>query len=289
MWKKVIVDTLKAKVPFKNNLRQLQRRFFPYQSVVANDEFAFQQGLEILDAAIRRDVPLDTILEFGTGWVPTIPMIFKAAGAKKIILTDIEPLMDGATMQEAKRFVTGKRDQIAAAINCAPESVEANLNAPDTLFTYLCPFDPAHFAPHSVDFLYSRTVLEHIPEANLSNILGQLKTIMKPDGKAIHIIDNSDHFEHTDKSLSRLNFLKYSDAAWRLICANGQNIQNRLRHSDYLKLFPSVGYDIHEQYAEVHEPTFQAIDKIKLHERFHRYSPEDLATITSTLVLGVSR
>jgi len=82
MWMKVFVDNLKFLIPFKYKLRKMLRRSSPYQSQAVNDDYAFEQGLHILSSIRGYSGKINTVLEFGTGWVPTIPMMFVAAGAK---------------------------------------------------------------------------------------------------------------------------------------------------------------------------------------------------------------
>jgi len=61
---------------------------------------------------------------------------------------------------------------------------------------------------------------------------------------AIHFIDLSDHFKHQDKSITSINFLRYSDEEWDKIAGNEFVYCNRLRASDYLVLFKEAGFDI---------------------------------------------
>ena len=65
-----------------------------------------------------------------------------------------------------------------------------------------------------------------------------------------HVIDMSDHFEHHDKSISRVNFLKYGDSAWSVTGWNAQNYQNRPRHHEFIALFRRAGFEILRELAE---------------------------------------
>ena len=65
-----------------------------------------------------------------------------------------------------------------------------------------------------MDYHISTTVFEHIPRADIARILKEAKRILKKGGVAIHFIDLSDHFQHQDKSITRINFLRYSDEEW---------------------------------------------------------------------------
>ena len=56
-------------------------------------------------------------------------------------------------------------------------------------------------------------------------------------------IDYSDHYSHTDKNISGLNYLSYSEKEWKKY-NNLYLFQNRLRHQDYKKIFKYSGYKI---------------------------------------------
>jgi len=148
-------------------------------------------------------------------------------------------------------------------------------------FKYLCPFDPQVIGPESVDIAYSRTVLEHIDPNTLQQLLSDIFNLLKSGGITIHIIDNSDHFEHRNRSLSQVDFLRYSDRLWRLTHFNAQNYQNRLRHSDYLPIFEGAGFDVIEFSGEPGATALEDIKRMKLAPRFRRYDAEDLAILTT--------
>jgi len=45
------------------------------------------------------------------------------------------------------------------------------------------------------------------------------------------------HFQHQDNSISRINFIRFSDNEWTNIAGNQFAYCNRLRVNDYLNLF----------------------------------------------------
>jgi hypothetical protein len=96
-----------------------------------------------------------------------------------------------------------------------------------------------------------------------------------------HIIDNSDHWEHKDKSICRANFLKYGRVTWKAINFHPLFYQNRLRHSDYLAAFHDAGFAVTSAEREVCERTKRALETFNLQPEFRRYDKDDLATITS--------
>ena len=85
--------------------------------------------------------------------------------------------------------------------------------------------------------------MEHFKENEIDDFLNILKKVLKKDGYISSAIDYSDHYSHTDKNITPLNFLKYSEADWAKY-NNSYLYQNRLRHRDYEKLFKKHDYII---------------------------------------------
>ena len=76
---------------------------------------------------------------------------------------------------------------------------------------------------------------------------------------ACHLVDHSDHWEHNDKSLSRVNFLKYSDSFFRwTYIFNSLNYQNRLRHPEYIEMLHKAGFRLVREEHSVDEASLRA-------------------------------
>ena len=94
------------------------------------------------------------------------------------------------------------------------------------------------------DACISSTALEHFPKKDLEETFKILKKNYKKKMELISAsIDYSDHYSHTDKKISKLNFLQFSDEVWSRY-NNSFLFQNRLRHQDYKKLFINLDYEI---------------------------------------------
>ena len=103
------------------------------------------------------------------------------------------------------------------------------------------------------------------------------KRIIKKDGVAIHFIDLSDHFQHQDKSISGINFLRYSDEEWDNIAGSQFAYCNRLRASDYLALFEGLGFDVcRKEVREDKKARRNMEDGFMIDERFRDYNVDDL-------------
>ena len=110
---------------------------------------------------------------------------------------------------------------------------------------YNAPADAANtdLADGSIDVCISTATLEHIPEDSICKILSELHRIIKDGGLVSAVIDYSDHYSHTDGSISMLNFLKYSEDKWERY-NHRSHYQNRLRHDRYIELFKENGFNL---------------------------------------------
>lgn len=278
---------LRAIVPFQSGLRQLKRRVRPYQDNPANSNHCISDGLTQIDALRRAGTPIAgaTVLEFGSGWMPLIPLLLHLAGARHVVMTDIARLMDDHTVARAKQMVADRIGDVAACLDVGGDNLLAKLKGafePD----YLVPWDIAAHPSQSVDIIMSRAVFEHVPEPSLRFFMGHFRRILAPNGAMCHIIDNSDHWEHKDRSLSRIDFVRYedSDIVWKLAQLNEQAFQNRLRHSDYSAMMTEAGFVI--AFAEG-QPDLRCLEDLKhlpLASRFDGRDPQDIAILTSLFV-----
>jgi len=98
------------------------------------------------------------------------------------------------------------------------------------------------------DMCISTNTLEHFTISDLNEYLIDLKSVLKTNGLVSSVIDYSDHYSHTDKNITSLNFLRYSNKEWNKY-NNSYLFQNRLRHQDYIEKFNINGYKIKKIYS----------------------------------------
>jgi SAM-dependent methyltransferase len=295
MWQTdIALNSVKAFLPFQSVLRSLKRRWRPHAVDRPNSEFAVLQALEQIRDLSSARVCIDhaEILDLGSGWNPTAPLVLVAAGAARVHLTDIERLLDAETLRATAVFLLERGAAVARALGISEALLRERLDpgtdhALEPLLkrlnlTYSVPFDSAT-AP-AVDLIVSRTTLEHIPPETLLRLYGDFQRCLRPGGAMAHIIDNSDHREHRDKRLSRIDFLRYPASTWRLLCLNKQDYCNRLRHSDHIALIRAAGFRIELERAEIDEKAAIEATRMRLAEEFRGKQPRDLAVITSHVI-----
>ena len=157
--------------------------------------------------------------------MPVVPLMLRLAGASRVYLTDVERLMDQSTILIAIDFLLNKKENLAGRFSIDVAQIENLLITPRHLsfdellqwlnFAYICPFNSGkHSIP--VDCIVSHTVLEHISERVLRKILQDTRNSLRRGGLHSHTIDHTDHRAHVDPRLSLVDFLRYSDWAWRL-------------------------------------------------------------------------
>ena len=99
----------------------------------------------------------------------------------------------------------------------------------------------------------------------------------------------SDHFCHQDNSISAINFLRYSEKQWRSIAGNEFAYCNRLRVSDYLRLFSEAGFAVIKNETKLDESCIMLVRKgFPVSPDFSKYTVEELCAASLSVVLEKS-
>lgn len=290
----VAVNTAKAITPFQAQLRQLKRSLTP-------SRMGEKYGAEVLPGALEQIAALKAqgvairgarVLEIGTGWYPVAPLVYRAAGARRVVLTDAHRLLHPRTLAAAAAFVHDQADHLAAELDIPAEEIRAVLRPPPDLgfedalewlgLSYEAPYDIA--SGPEVDVVFSHTVLEHIPPDAIAAMFRALRGKISPGGMMCHGVDHTDHRRGQDASLGLIDFLRYSDSTWRWLCLNPQDYTNRLRHPDYVKLMREAGFDVRHEHRFVSPKVEDQLPSLPLWGRFAQMDRLDLATTWSMLL-----
>ncbi len=266
-----------------------------------------------LAAAIQAQRPLDgaRVMEVGSGRSLAIPVLMWLLGAKRVLTVDLNRYLrpeilraDLAYLRANQPWLNEQLAPLAGESGPTSERLDdllaLDLERPPARlladFLQLCRIDyraPADTAAldlpdGSIDVHLSRAVLEHVPPDDLAGMLREAARVLKPDGLCVHLIDLSDHFQHQDSSISRVNFLRYSEEEWGRLAANRFMFMNRLRAGDYLSTFATAGLEVLDVSSEVDEESRTLIESggLPVDGRFEGRTSEDLAT---TRLLVVAR
>lgn len=205
------------------------------------------------------------VLEVGAGRDLAVPLALRRLGVQKVVTCDVERLGKLDLVQHAA-------DRILAG--------QLKLTGWDDLERFGVKYRAPHYIgpeDEAVDCSCSNEVLEHVPADQLAVLLKSLRAVTK--GLTTHSIDYSDHYARSDKSVSRLNFLRYSDREWRPF-NSGKQYVNRLRHSDFVRMFKEAGFTILEESSVAGAP----LPDLKVADQFKKYEPPDLFAIKGRIV-----
>lgn len=276
--------------------RVLQRRL----GTLAPDPFKRLPNHAVMVRGLRRlGVELDgaRCVEVGTGHMPIAPVAFWLAGAAEVVTVDLHRRLDlrltglmlARMAREADRVVELYQGVLDAdAVRSRLELVGGLADRPLELLDrlgirYLAPADAARL-PHdadSVDVHFSMTVLEHIAPRALDDVLREARRVLAPDGVAVHFVDPSDHFAHQDRSITRINFLRFSEREWTRIAGNEFSYANRLRASQLHRAFTDAGLVVDRVNRTVDDASLAALrNGFPLDPAFQGFDLEDLCTTT---------
>jgi len=242
--------------------------------------------------------------EIGTG---RVPIGYFLMGAKKVITLDLNPYLELGLLIDSINYIKNNPETVKTSlggffdedrferfskIDTSPDTnLALILNALN--IEYVAPGDAREIDIENsfFDFYISCTVLEHIDENLLFPIFSEARRVLKPSGLAIHRIDYSDHFSHSDKEVSAINFLQYSDDEWARYAGNRYMYMNRLRHSDFVKLFKKTGYVIENERTDYNKSVIKLLSNNDFHidSRFKMMSKKDLAITASWLTLNPNK
>lgn len=189
--------------------------------------------------AFPKGLPQDfTMLELGPGDSLASAVIGAAHGASRIWLVDA-----GAYAHAPLSLYKGLASRLAAQ-GLTPPDVSAAQSVRDVL--QLCRaeyltggLESLRGLPDAcVDFQYSQAVLEHIRKKDFTATMVELRRVLKPGGRASHVIDFQDHLAHA------LNNMRFSEKLWEKdwFGARSGFYTNRIPAPHMLKLFKAAGY-----------------------------------------------
>lgn len=209
--------------------------------------------------------------ELGTGRAPISPLAFWLMGAQKTITIDLNPYVKNELIIDSLKYIQNNRviienlfgtllykerlDSIIGFAQLTPFSFDKFLDF--CSIEYIAPGDATltRLEDNSIDIFTSNAVFEHIPKEILKKIIQEGNRIIKNNGLFINNIDYSDHFSHSDKTISAINFLQFSEKKWKKYAGNRYMYMNRLRHDDYIELFKSANHEILKEKIENDQKT----------------------------------
>lgn len=253
----------------------------------------------VLDLISRhgKDIAGKSILEVGTGRTLDFLIGLWLCGAERIITVDVNPYLSRRLVFESLKKLKENPDDIKKLFPryCSSEPFKKRLN--DLLscsgnlksllrklhIEYLSPADAASLdiGDNSIDYHVSISVFEHVPRTKLRDILLEAGRITKHNGLLVSLIDPSDHFSHSDKSITSVHFLQLTEERHQALSGNKFMYHNRLRASDYYMLFNEAGLSALTKEEFMDSEALEALRKgFPLNEKFREYDEQDLCVKT---------
>lgn len=220
-----------------------------------------------------------TFVEIGAGRDLAVAIGLRLLGVERVICLDVDRLARMPLIVHALRALSELAGQDVPTV-CD----WADLLAWGIDYRAPCRLVDAGLPARSADCFYSIDTLEHIPEAQLRNLLAAARTVLRKSGLSIHLVDYSDHYARGDASISRVNFLRYSSAAWARYNSR-LNFVSRLRHSQYVQLMTEAGMRMLAIDGVEGSPAPEDANQIAA--EFRQFSPRDLFMTRAWLVAVV--
>jgi SAM-dependent methyltransferase len=239
------------------------------------------------------DVPAadSCFYEFGAGWDLAIPIAYALLGVGRQVLVDIRPSARLELVNDSIASLERLRGELEAEVGRELRPLGGAISALDELeprfgIRYLAPCDARDtaLAEASIEFASSTDTCEHIPGAELAAIFRETRRLLRPGGAFSCRIDLQDHYAYFDRSLSRYNFLRFSDRAWRAVNSPLHH-QNRLRSPDFLHLVREAGFElVVERPSGPSDEGRTELRSLPLAERFRGYSEDELGVTVLSFV-----
>ena len=99
---------------------------------------------------------------------------------------------------------------------------------------------------------------------------------MKKDGRHYHFVGTHDHYDKWGLG-NGVNFLRYPSWYWFLMTGNSFSYHNRLRISDYQRIFNNLGFRMEYEEKELLSKNLKILETLPINIMFQGYSKEDFA------------
>lgn len=308
-WKlKAIVQNAIAQLPSEMSYRAYYRMQKLFGGLRKSDPSSrLTAGVKVADYIRQQGGSIEgrTFFEVGTGRTLSLPIALWLCGAQRVITVDLNPYLTPELIWKNLDFIRSNepqvinlfRDYASQEIFC--DRLERLLAHTGTTSTFLKLLNVEYMAPadatrvelpeNCVDYHVSFTVLEHIPPETIAGILAEGRRILTNGGFFVHCIDFTDHFSHSDRSISAVNFLQFSERDWQRYAGNRYMYQNRLRVDEFRELVENSEVQILKLDIDVDEKSLSMLTsgRLKLDARFQNKSPQVNAASVAWL-LGAS-
>ncbi|MFW9264648.1 hypothetical protein [Nostoc sp. CALU 546] len=214
------------------------------------DICANEVAIYLLQSGKDKYVLRDKIcLEIGSGWLLTHSLVFYLLGAKKVYATDVYPLLqpenifkavcksvdwsilDSLSTFEDREIIYLRLKKLLSLKNLTVEVLQ------DLGIEYVAPIDLSQKLPSKgkIDFIFSKSVLEHVPVDDVVPLLENLVSSLSEDGFMFHLIHLLDHKNLKERPF---DFFVYQQEAYSRELQSRWG--NRIRRSQWKQIFSNL-------------------------------------------------
>lgn len=214
------------------------------------DICANEVAIYLLQSSKDKYVLRDKIcLEIGSGWLLTHSLVFYLLGAKKVYATDVYPLLqpenifkavcksvdwsilDSLSTFEDREIIRLRLKKLLSLKNLSVEVLQ------DLGIEYVAPIDLSQKLPskEKIDFIFSKSVLEHVPVDDVVPLLENLVSSLSEDGFMFHLIHLLDHKNLQERPF---DFFVYQQEAYSRELQSRWG--NRIRRSEWKQIFSNL-------------------------------------------------
>jgi len=295
---KAAVQGLLSRVPGGEQVNYLLSKYVtghvPASEATFRRDVSFaKQYLEAFRRFGGRSIEEGRFYEFGGGWDLIVALTFYSLGVTRQVVVDLrrllKPSLVALTAARVNRFAQESNGMRMLSDLAEPLQMRPLIDRLKNHYgiEYVAPFDArkSGWEPASVDYITASKVLCHIPEPDLRLIMIECRRLLRDGGLAAFVIDYRDQYSYSDSAIGPYNFLQFSDEEWTRFNPP-LHYQNRMRHSDYLRVFEQTGFEpVVAVGARPEGAAHESFDRVKLAARFASYDVQDLKVVRGEFVL----
>ena len=303
---KGVVQGLLSRVPAGEALNDgLQRLMGGRVDPAKHIDMKFEGDWLVLMRVLRElkfEVPGQTLMEVGTGWLPVLPLCFALCGAREVHSYDLNRHLSQAAVPgvlrrlglhlkalsqacgQTEAEVRERHEWLSAAAVIVGQEHAAGVRILELAgIQYHAPADATctGLPDQSVSLVFSNSVLEHVGASVLGPLMAESKRLLTPHGLALHSVNCGDHYAYFDRAITPLNYLRFTNSQWQR-WNNDLLYQNRLRPSDFTALAQREGLKVVHQIQTERKDLLAKIPIDQIAPEFRHYDARDLCSTSVT-------
>jgi predicted SAM-dependent methyltransferase len=238
---------------------------------------AFQEHFNQVSQLKHLD-PGFTSLELGPGNSLFSALICRSLGGKKTYLVDVDNFAfeNPQSYQEMASYLK-QQDLPVYNIESSQSLSEIMDNCGGVYLT--SGLDSLkEIEDHSVDFVWSHAVLEHIRRSEFLEIMQETRRVISDNGVCSHTVDLKDHLDES------LNNLRFQENFWESSFVEKSGIYtNRIRYAEMLDIFKEAGFEVKN--TQLKKWQNLPISRASLAKKFQDLSDDELCISGFSVVL----